>query len=361
MSTVELRSLAERVLGQTAGEVARDAGVPREAVELAWSAEIVDLHLESFIPARLYRYDLHARHSYRFPLGGVFFGHLDLPRALGGGLTGGMWSIATNILRSASRRREVLARNVEDLKRTLEASPHVGIARDHRDWVRLRAEGKHAALVVVQGGNAFESPTAAAFENPGGLVTRVTVVHLSSSVLGATSSPLRGRGDPGLSDLGRDFVRWLDAERIFVDLAHASPRAFWDAVEVHDRSRPLIVTHTGIAEALPHWRNIDARQVRAVADSGGVVGIIFHRDFLGPGDGRRVVDHLESAIDAGGEDCAALGSDYDGFIVPPADLRDGGVGFYRLVAHMLARKWSETRIRKVLGTNFVQSFARLRP
>lgn len=351
------------MLGKTAAEVARDVGVPREAVELAWSAEIVDLHVESFIPARLYRYDLHRRHSHLFPLGGFLFGHLDLPRVLGGGLTGAMWSIATNITRSSSRRSGVLAENVADLRRTLEKSPHVGIARTHADWARLRAEGKHAALVTVQGGNAFESPKlrGGSFENPEGLVTRVTVVHLSSSVLGATSSPARGRGDAGLSDLGREFVRWLDAERIFVDLAHASPKSFWDAVEVHDRSRPLIVTHTGISEVRPMWRNIDARQVKAVADSGGVVGIIFHRGFLGPGDGRRVIDHVEAAIAAGGEDCAALGSDYDGFIVPPADLRDGGAGFYRLVAYMLERKWNETRIRKVLGANFVQSFARLRP
>lgn len=357
------RSLAERLLGKTAGELAREIGVPKEAVELAWSAEIVDLHVESFIPARLYRYDLQRRHSHLFPLGGFLFGHLDFPRALGGGLTGAMWSIATNITRSAAARSDVLAANVRDLRQTLEACPDIGVARTHADWARLRAEGKHAALVVVQGGNAFESPVrrGGAFENPEGLVTRVTVVHLSSSVLGATSSPARGRSDAGLSDLGRDFVRWLDAERIFVDLAHASPQAFWDAVEVHDRARPLIVTHTGISEVRPIWRNIDARQVKAVADSGGVVGIIFHRGFLGPGDGRRVVDHVEAAIAAGGEDCAALGSDYDGFIVPPADLRDGGVGFYRLVAYMLERRWSETRIRKVLGENFVQSFARLRP
>jgi membrane dipeptidase len=353
-------SIAQRTLGKSAEDLAKEIGVSREAVELAWSAEIVDLHVESFIPARLYRYDLLKRHSHRFPLMGRLFGHLDVPRALGGGLTGAMWSISTNITRSSARRSDVLAENTIDLKRTLEACPDVAVVRTHAEWVAARAAGKHAALLAVQGGNAFESRTPA---NPDGLITRVTVVHLSNSVFGTTSSPARRGADGGLTERGRDFVRWLDQERIFVDLAHASPRTFWDAVEVHDRDRPLIVTHTGISDVHPMWRNIDGAQVKAVASSGGVVAIIFHGAFLGPRvkDGRAVLDHLEAAIRAGGEDCAALGSDYDGFILPPPDLRDGGVGFYRLVDYMLERRWTETRIRKVLGANFVQSFARLRP
>ncbi len=353
-------SLAQRVLGRDATQVAREALVSREAIELAWRSEIVDLHVESFIPARLYHYDLLKKHSYRFPLMGYLFGHLDVPRALGGGLTGAMWSISTNITRSRGVRTDVFAENVENLRATLQKSPDIEVVKTHADYVAARSRGKHAALLAVQGGNAFESR---AFENPGGLITRVTVVHLSNSVFGATSSPARGGGDPGLTERGRDFVRWLDSERIFVDLAHASPRAFWDAVEVHDRSKPLIVTHTGIREVLPMWRNIDAKQVKAVADTGGVVAIIFHHGFLGRRvpTGRVVLDHVEAAIAAGGEECVALGSDYDGFIVPPADLRDGGVGFYRLVDYMLERGWSETRIRNVLGDNFVRSFARLRP
>jgi membrane dipeptidase len=354
-------SLAARALGRTAEEHARALALPKEAVELVWGSEVIDLHLESFIPPRLYGYDVLARHSHLFPFFGHFFGHLDVPRAIEGGLTGAMWSIATNISRTPARRFDVLGENVRNVKETLERSGTIAIARTHGEYVAARAAGKHAALVSVQGGNAFEG--AGALVNPEGLVTRVTVVHLSNSVLGATSSPLRRGADAGLTDRGRDFIRWLDAERIFVDLAHASPRSFWDAVEVHDRTRPLIVTHTGIADVHPMWRNIDGKQVRAVADTGGVVAIIFHRAFLGPRvkDGRVILDHIEAAIAAGGEECVALGSDYDGFIIPPSDLRDGGTAFYRLVAYMLERGWREERIRNVLGANFLRSFARLRP
>ena len=353
-------SLAEKQWGRSATEVAREVGASREAIELAWRSEIFDLHVDSYITARLVGYDLLKRHAIGFPSYGRFFGQLDLPRALAGGLTGAMWSVTTNIARPGKHRSDVFFENLSSLRSTLESSPDVVIVRTAEELHAGRAAGKHVALLAVQGGNAFESRDPA---NPGRLVTRVTLVHLSNSVYGATSSPARGRDDPGLTRRGRDFVRWLDSERIFVDLAHASPRSFWDAVETHDRSLPLIVTHTGIADVHAMWRNIDGRQVRAVADSGGVVAIIFHPPFLGPNghDGRAVLDHVEAAITAGGEECVALGSDYDGAILPPRDLRDAGTGYYRLIGYMLERKWSEARIRRVLGENFVRSFARLRP
>ena len=345
-----------------AGEVAREAGVPREAVELARSCEVVDLHLESFIPPRLWGYDLLAHH-HPPPLGGRYFGHLDVPRALEGGLTGAMWSIATNVARSASVRPALLERNLLALRETLERSGRVVAVRTPAEYRAARAEGKHAALLAVQGGNALEGAEARVGTIADGLITRVTVVHLTSSVYGDTSSPLRLRADRGLTAAGRGMVRALNEARVFVDLAHVSPRGFWDAVAVHDRSQPLIVTHTGASAVHRMWRNLEDDQIRAVADTGGVVAVIFHHGFLGSRvrDGRPVIDHLEAVIRAGGEDAAALGSDFDGAIVPPPDLRDGATAYYRLVSYMLERGWREERIRRVLGASFLASWDRLRP
>ncbi len=343
-----------------AADVARDIGVPREAIELARDAEIVDLHLESFIPPRLWGYDLRRRN--RSVLGGRFFGHLDIPRALEGGLGGAMWSIATNVARWPAKRFALLEENAARLRATLLESGAVAIVRSRSEYDAARAAGKHAAMLSVQGGNAYEGAPDVARALATGDVVRVTVVHLTSSRFGETSSPLRLRSDAGLTREGRAFVEALDAARVFVDLAHASPATFWDAVEAHDRALPLIVTHTGASEVHDVWRNIDARQIAAVADSGGVVGVIFHHPFLGGAhDGRRVLDHVEAVIRAGGEDAAALGSDYDGAILPPPDLRDGASAYYRLVAYMLERRWTEERIRRVLGRSFLASLARLRP
>lgn len=343
-----------------AAEVAQAAGVPREAVELTWDCDVIDLHLESFIPSRLWGYDLLKRN--RSFLGGWLFGHLDIPRAIEAGLTGAMWSIATNVARGAAERAEVLERNARDLRETFERSGQVEVVCNVREYDAARRAGKHAALVCVQGGNALEGAEERVGTIGGGVITRVTVVHLSNSIYGDSSTPLRVRGDRGLTDEGKAFIERLNDARIFVDLAHVSHQGFWDAVEVHDRTQPLIDTHTGASSVHSMWRNIDDRQIRAIANTGGVVGVIFQTTFLGQGvrDGRAVLDHLEAIIRAGGEEAAAIGSDYDGAIVPPPDLRDGATAYYRLVAYMLERKWSETRIRAVLGKNFLRSWGSLR-
>ncbi|MEM9191772.1 MAG: membrane dipeptidase [Myxococcota bacterium] len=344
-----------------------DAGVSRDAVALLRSSEVVDLHVESFIPPRLFGYDLHRRHAKRGPLRGHFFGHLDFPRALDAGLTGAMWSISTNIARSASSRLRVFRSNVDRLKAEIEATGgRMRVVHDFAEYKHARAEGVHAALLSVQGGNCYE----AASEGPAVIadnsILRVTVVHLSNSCYGATSSPLSFlKGAEGMTTAGREFVERLNEKRIFVDLAHINVPGFWDAMEVHDKTQPVLVTHTGVTGVKDMWRNINDDQIRAVADTGGVVGVIFQAGFLtrsgGPRDGRMVVEHMSHVVDVVGEDFVAIGSDYDGAIIPPADLRNGTFGYVRLVQYMLDAGWSDTRIRKVLGLNFLRSFKMLRP
>ena len=190
-------------------------------------------------------------------------------------------------------------------------------------------------------------------------------MHLTSSEFGETSTPVANRFGPrGLTDRGRKLVHGLNARRIFVDLAHISPAAFADVVAVHDKTQPLINTHTGVSGVAPHWRNMSDGQLKQIAETGGVVGIIFERSYLrhagGPRDAGMVVEHMDHAIRVVGEDFVAVGTDYDGAITPPDGLEDG-LALPRVVEAMLQRGWSEERVRKVLGDNFLRAFRMLRP
>src|SRR5258707_813402 len=134
--------------------------------------------------------------------------------------------------------------------------------------------------------------------------------------------PAYGRGrrdDEGLSRWGQELVRRCEAESVIVDLAHINRAGFLDVCRMAER--PPIVSHTGVSQAYAHWRNIDDEQLRAIADNGGVVGIIFCPRFLGGTGIDDVVRHVRHVIDAAGEDTPALGSDWDGFIRPNPDLR----------------------------------------
>lgn len=343
--------------------LAKRLGVPVGAVELARACEVIDLHVDTFIPVRLFGYRPWKRHRGGL-LGGRFFGQLDLPRATDGALAGAMWSITTNPLRRARGRLRALLRNVARMQALVaETSGAVRLASTAAEYRAARASGAHVCMLAIQGGNALEAAPDGIGAVPGGVITRVTVVHLTDSVYGATSSPL-GRGPRQLTEAGRALIENLDAHRVFVDLAHIHPKAFWEAVAVHDRSLPLIVTHTGVSGVTPHWRNLDDEQIRAVASSGGTIGIMYEPAFLrrrgAPVDGRLVIDHMQHVIDVAGEDFVSIGTDYDGAISPPPDLRSAD-SYPRLVAYMLERGWSEARIGKVLGANFLRAFAHLRP
>jgi membrane dipeptidase len=340
--------------GERARTMAARLGISVEAAELHLASDVIDLHVDSFIWRRIFGYDFRRRHS-AFTRG-VMMSQFDLPRAREAGVTGCTFVITTNPLGDARDREATFFENVSELTALLE-SPEARscVVRTAAEYRSARARGLCGAFLGVQGGNALAYSLDAIDRIAPGLVLRVTILHLTSSRLGATSSPL-GR-NIGLTAYGRDYVRRLNSRKILVDLAHISPRGFWDAVDAHDASLPFVVTHTGVAGVFRHWRNLDDRQLRAVAASGGTVGIMYHSEFLGDplfgGRFETVVRHIEHVIDVAGEDHVSLGSDWDGSIVTPRDMPTC-LELPRLTQAMLARGWSEGRIRKVLGLNFLR-------
>jgi membrane dipeptidase len=345
------------------GAWAAELGISREAVELHLGSDVIDLHVDSFIWTRVFGYDLtrcHGKGLFR----GAFYSQVDFPRILEAGVSGATWVITTNPLRSAEGRARTFVKNLARLRAIFESvSEQFSLVRTAAEYDTARAAGKHAAFVGIQGGNALDRDLAALDLIEDDLVLRITIVHLSSSSLGITSSPLKTGSDFGLTDHGRDYVRRLNEKKIFVDLAHASKRAFWDAVEVHDKSQPLLVTHTGISAVHEHWRNLDDAQIRAIAESGGTIGIMYQSSFLGDpvfsGRADSIIRHAEHVIRSVGEDHVSLGSDFDGAITPPVDLRSC-LELPRLTQHMLERGWSPERIQKLLGKNFLRVVRTLR-
>ncbi len=347
-----------------AGEWARELGISRAALDLYLASEVIDLHLDSFIWSRLFGYDLRARHA-RAPLGGWFLGHADFPRVREAELAGATWVVTTNPLREASDRFRTLLSNLAALKAEFAAEPSdFAFVRTYAEYRAARKNRLHAAFIGIQGGNALDGVEDSIEQLPALDILRVTLVHLSNSSIGPTSSPLRLGPDGGLTGFGRELINRLECAKILVDLAHISAQAFWDAVDAHNPTLPLVVTHTGVSSVHRHWRNLDDAQLRAVAESGGVVGVMFHSAFLGRstfrGRAEQVVDHLAHVVRVAGEDAAAIGSDFDGNIIPPRDLQSV-LEFPRLVEIMLARGFKEALIQKILGGNFLRVLEEVRP
>ena len=342
---------------------AQRLGISREAVDLYSACDVIDLHIETFLWTRLCGYDLARRHGHGL-LGARLYSQVDLPRMLEAGMTGGVFSIVTNPFRPRRGRAAVCLRNIQRLRQTLEAQhEHLAVVTDHAGYVAARAAGKMACWIAIQGGNGLDSEPVDLTQIPDRLVSRVTVVHMLRSTLGTSNSPMAS-GTGGLTALGRDYVAQLNDQRMLVDLSHISVQGFWDALQVHDPAQPAMVSHSGVTGVHDMWRNIGDDQIKAIARTGGVIGIIFHSLFL---DGSwfgtqtdRLVDHMEHVIDVAGEDFVALGSDWDGMIVTPRDMKTV-LELPVLVQRMMDRGWRDERVAKILGGNYLRVIKEIRP
>lgn len=339
-------------------------GVSRDAVDLWLDAHAIDLHCDLEVPVRVFGYDPTVRHG-PWSRAVPFFGHTDYPRLREAAFTGVCYDLATNVFRPERNRQQVTLANLTRCAAQIAAHPtELGLARTGGDYDRIVASGRTAFWLTIQGGNAFAHDPSVLDGPVGQDIHRITLVHLSSSVLGGSSSP--SQPDRGITARGRAFVETCVRNRILVDLAHAGRDTFFGALDAHPDTQSPIVSHTGVSAVRPHWRNLDDVQLRAIADRGGVIGIIYQGNFLAdvrPGFAApraAVLDHMEHVLRVAGEGTAAIGTDYDGVITPPSDLTDI-THHPRLVQDMLDRGWTEARIRGVLGENYLRVVRATRP
>lgn len=213
------------------------------------------------------------------------------------------------------------------------------------------ARGRISAVVGVEGGQVLEGRPERVGELRRRGVRFMSLTHLANNELGGSSSPLMG--DAPLTDLGREVLAAMGAAGLSVDLAHASHRTLRDVLE--SRAARPFCSHTGVSGAARCWRNLEDGELRAIADRGGVTGIIFATRYLGGRSVSALLRHLEHALDVAGEDAVALGSDFDGMVRMPRGLRD--VTDVPALLEALARRRPARVVEKVGWANWRRFFA----
>jgi len=292
-----------------------------EACALHAEYPAIDLHADTLMWTRWLGYDLHSRHEPPLPRAALG-GHVDLPRMREGGMGAQFFGLVSV---PVSKRMRGLARTVSEqidaLGEAIARQPgELRLVRTADEVEASRRDGAIAALLGIEGAHALEGDLEKleAFARRG--VRYLGLLHFSANEAGFPAYGRGRRDDEGLTRWGFELVARCEAAGVLVDLAHINRRGFLDACSV--ATKAPIVSHTGVLGAFEHWRNIDDAQLRAVADRGGVIGVIFCPRYVG-GDGLDpVVKHLLHILDVVGEDAPALGSDWDGFIVPTRELAD---------------------------------------
>jgi membrane dipeptidase len=312
----------------------------------------IDLHADTLMWARWTGYDVYARHTPPLPLA-AFGGHIDLPRMLDGGMGAQFFGLVSlPVTRRARGPARVIHEQIDVLDEAIVRRPHViRIVKTAKELEACREGGSFAALLGIEGAHSLEGDLdlLGAFARRG--VRYLGLLHFSANDAGYPAHG-RGRDDgEGLTAWGHALVERCEEEGVLVDLAHINKRGFMDACAL--ARRPVLVSHTGVSGAFAHWRNIDDEQIRAVAATGGCVGVIFCPRYVG-GDGLEpIVRQVLHILEVAGEDVPALGSDWDGFIIPTQALRDP-LGLPLLVDALLAAGLSETVVAKLLRGNVMR-------
>jgi membrane dipeptidase len=149
--------------------------------------------------------------------------------------------------------------------------------------------------------------------------------------------------------------------KIVVDLSHITEKGFWDVARLS--KAPLVATHSNAHALCPSPRNLTDRQLAAIRDTQGMVGLNFATCFLRP-DGNMKADtevelmvrQLDYLLEKLGEDHVGFGSDFDGAVVP--EKIGSAAGLPVLIDALRQTGYSEQLLKKLGSTNWLDLLGR---
>jgi membrane dipeptidase len=309
-------------------------------------------------------------------------GHLDLPRARFGGMIGGFFALwipaeepienaltQTNTsyvvrmaepLDPAYARRET-TRQLVALK-SLEARSEgaIRIATNAAELEQCHQDGTFSMLLHLEGAEAIGADLIELDDLYNKGLRSLGPVWSRPNLFGHgvpfafPSSPDTG---PGLTPLGFDLIRACNRLGILIDLSHLNERGFWDVAAT--TTAPLVATHTCAHALCPSARNLTDRQLDAIRDSNGIVGVNLSVNDLRPDANRNADVALDAVVrqftylaDRIGIDRVALGSDFDGATIPSA-IGDAS-GLPRLIEALSTQGFDEASLHKIGHENWMR-------
>ncbi len=287
-------------------------------------------------------------------------GHLDLPRMRTGGLDAQVFAIWTDPARyGPGERAAFVHRSLNAFDRIVAKTPGLVRVTNPDELARAVAAGRVAGILGVEGGHALEGDLTniSRFFERG---VRVLTLTWNNSNPFARSCMSRDGHHRGLTRLGREAVGHMNRLGIVIDLSHASDKTFSDVLDTS--TAPVICSHSACRALRRFPRNLTDRQLRALGEAGGVIGIVFlpyflHRNYRQVSI-EDVLDHVEHAVSVAGIDAVALGSDFDGFSDPPAAGLKDVTRLPALTAGLVRRGFPPGAIRSILGGNFLRGWRR---
>ncbi len=308
-------------------------------------------------------------------------GHIDLPRARKGGFGGGFFAIYVPSPGDDEDGFEDMAQPSYDLPLPepvsqadalpvvlgqaailieMERQGQVKICRSTADLRACFKGGRMAAIMHMEGAEAIDPDFhaldvlhAAGLRSLGPVWSRPTIWGEGVPF----RFPSDGDTGGGLTEAGKNLVRACNKRHIMVDLSHMTEAGFWDVAAISDA--PLVATHSNAHALCASARNLTDKQLAAITESGGMVGLNFATAFLRE-DGQMKADvpletmlrHLDHLMGILGEDGVGLGSDFDGAQVPEAIGDVAGLPV--LITAMRDHQYGEALVEKLCHGNWLR-------
>jgi len=173
----------------------------------------------------------------------------------------------------------------------------------------------------------------------------IAPTHFFDNEIGGSA---HGVNNGGLTEMGKELIRWMEAKKMIVDLAHASTKVIEDAVALS--TRPVVISHTGVRGTCDNNRNVSDAIIRLVAGTGGVIGIGFWETATCGGDAKAAARSIRYVTKLVGVEHVGLGSDFDGAVAQPFDA----AGLIQITDALLADGFNEEEIKKIMGENVLR-------
>ncbi len=365
----------------------------KDAFRLHYDAIVIDTHNDILMPVFLQGADLNKDNP------GT---QSDIVKWKRGGLDVQMFSIYVPE-RYKSNHFSYVMKLIDKLEENQAENPESFVlCTNYEQLMSGISSGKFCGLMGAEGGNMIEG----SMENLETLYSRgvryLGLTWNTSNAIGvsARDETERGKGG-GLTEFGRQVVARMNELGMLIDVSHLGETAFWEVTELSNS--PIIASHSNVFNLAPHYRNLTDEQIKAIAKSGGYIGINFFYKFLDPsGNSAQIkniqssyksairrfedeyiddpvvfnekryeyltenklnggtpidilIDHIDYIVKLVGADYVGLGSDFDGSIVTANELYDATC--YPIITKKLVeRGYTEQDIRKILGGNFLRVF-----
>jgi len=292
--------------------------------------------------------------SYNFSIWNNY-NHTDIPRLQAGGVDIQFFSLWVNPNTYTNHYDHTITMVNEFISIMTDNPDDIQQAYTMNEAVTFNQQGKIAAIIGVEGGHSIEN-SLEKLENLFNLGMRYMTITWNNSLDWAIAHNHPNTLTQGLSEFGRSVIRKMDSLGIVIDISHVGIKTIQDILE--ETTNPIIASHSGVRAITNNSRNLYDWQIQDIANSGGVIGIVFYPNFLTGTNSatvNNVIQHIDHIVNLVGIDYVAIGSDFDGIGRTPVGLENVSK-FPNLTLALLEHGYSITDVKKILGENAKRVF-----